>query len=334
MTVSKNNSLVVAAQSVNAAKEKFLTVNKRMGDPLIWEREARFALQHVQNMPQLQEADPVTIRDAVINVATMGLSLNPATQQVALIPRWNKRKGMNDCTATPMYRGLVKLATDAGAIKSIQAGVIYEDDEYDIELGTQPHLVVKPNSAISGNRNMDLLNLDKNQAVAAYCVATLPDGDKLVEIISLDQIIRIAAASDSFRKGKGPWATWPEEMARKSVIRRAQKTWPAGSNVYQEALDRAIEVMTEADVNDSAEEDTPTLIDGEATTVISDDEAKQLRELCRQQGLPVAKVYEMFGIEKMEQMPIDKFDDAKARLVQRLAAYQEKHGVDREAVSG
>lgn len=332
MAVSKNNQLVVAAKNIEAAHDKFANVNQKMGNPLIWEREARFALQHVQNMPQLQEADPITIRDSIINVATMGLSLNPATQQVALIPRWNRRKNMNDCTATPMYRGLVKLATDAGAIKSIQAGVIYQDDEYDIELGTDPHLVIKPHSALTGNRRMDLQNLDENQAIAAYCVATLPDGDKLVEIISLDQIIRIAAASDSFRKGKGPWASWPEEMARKSVIRRAQKTWPSGNNVFQEALDRAIEVMTEADVNDAADE-VEVLADGEATTVISSDEAKELRDLCREQGLPVAKVYEMFKIEKMEQMPIEKFDDAKTRLVQRLAAYQEKHGAE-EAVSG
>jgi len=337
MTVSKNTQLLVVANHIASAQKKFEIVNDRMGRPLVWEREARFAMQLFQNNPMLQDCDPVTVRDAIVNVSTMGLSLNPSTQQVALIPRYNRRKGMMDCTASPMYRGLVKLATDAGAVSSVQAGVIYEDDEFDIELGTSPSLSIKPRSVITNNRNMDLKDLSKNQAVAAYCVATLANGEKLIEVLSLDQILRIANASDSFnpkpkangktRSPSGPWITWPEEMAKKSAIRRAQKTWPAGSNVYQEALDSAIEVMTEADKNDSADE-VEELDRGEATTVITAEEAKELRDLCRQQGLPVNKLYEMFGIDKMEQMPIDRFDDAKTRLLQRLAKYEKKHNVN------
>lgn len=339
MAVSKNNSLVVAATHINSAHDRFMTVNRKMGDPLIWEREARFALQVVENNKQLQECDMNTVRDSVINVATMGLSLNPATQHVALIPRWNRKKGMLDCTATPMYRGLVKLATDAGAIKSLQAGVIYDSDDWDMTLGSSPELTIKPNSLLAGEsaRTVDLKSLDRNKLIAAYCVATLSDGEKLIEVMGLEDVLKVANSSDSFnpksnksgkrRNPSGPWLTWPEEMAKKSVIRRAQKTWPAGANVYQEALENAINAMTEADVNDSGEvKPHGDVIDGEATLLISEEQAKELRDLCRQQGLPVKKVYETYAIGKMEEMSIDQFGEAKTKLVQRLAAYQEKHG--------
>lgn len=331
MAVSKNTAIVVAAKSLAAGRENFLAINKQMGNPLIWERECRFALQHIEKSDILQSCDQNTIRDSIINVGTMGLSLNPATQQVALIPRWNAKKRMMDCTASPMYRGLIKLALDAGAVKTLQADVIYEDDEYDVTLGSTPELIHKPHSIIKGEgaRVTDFKDLDRNRLVAVYVVATTDSGEKLITMMGLEDCLRVANASDSFnpkkanKKASGPWIPWADQMSIKSVIRRAQKTWPTGDNKkWQEALEAAIQTMTDADTNDMSE----GVIEGEATTVISEDQDKELRDLCRQQGMPVAQLYKLYGIEKMSHLSIDKFPEVKTKLLQRLAKYQEKHG--------
>ena len=105
MAASKKNPLVLAATQVQAASDRFHNLNAKMGHPLVWEREARFAMQQFERLPRLLECDPGTIRDSIVNLAAMGLSLNPQTQEAALIPRWNSKKGMLDCTASPSHSG-------------------------------------------------------------------------------------------------------------------------------------------------------------------------------------------------------------------------------------
>jgi recombination protein RecT len=68
---------------------------------------------------------------------------------------------------------------------------------------------------------------------AAYCRATLKDGTTKTEVLSWDEVEGIRKRS---RAGQsGPWVTDWGEMAKKTVIKRAHKTWPK-----TERLDHAI----------------------------------------------------------------------------------------------
>jgi len=335
MAVSKNTPMVVAANEIQRAKPKFENLNAAVGRPLVFEQEARFALQHVERNPEIAKCDPSTVRHSFENLALMGLSLNPQTQEVALIPRWNSKKGMLDCTASPMYRGLVKLAVQAGGVTSVQASPVYESDEFSVTMGTSPELVHSPKSLWAGMdaRIIDLKDLTRNKMIAAYCVATTPAGEKLITIMGLEEILRVANASESFnprpkRNGKptpkpsGPWLSWPEEMTVKSILRRAQKTWPPGTNtVYQRALDAAISAQTEADVNDQvaphSERGGDQEENGEQTLVLSKDQIKDLRSLCQRSKTAVAAVCNAYSVQKLDDIPSELFDEIRLKLIQK-----------------
>jgi recombinational DNA repair protein RecT len=84
---------------------------------------------------------------------------------------------------------------------------------------------------------------DKGEVVGAYCVVKLPNGDYLTEEMDKAKLDEVRATSKS-TTGKGaqysPWNTFPEEMMRKTVVKRAAKYWPSPKgemNVFNKAVD-------------------------------------------------------------------------------------------------
>jgi recombinational DNA repair protein RecT len=68
-------------------------------------------------------------------------------------------------------------------------------------------------------------------------VAKLATGHTVVETMSREEIEKIRAKSEA---SKGPWGEWFDEMAKKSVIKRASKLWPRTDRLANavEHLDR------------------------------------------------------------------------------------------------
>ena len=84
-----------------------------------------FAFQAVTRNDQLYRtamANPASVRNAVINVAATGLSLNPALKFAYLVPR------DNEVCLDISYMGLIKIATDTGSILWAKAEIVYEKD--------------------------------------------------------------------------------------------------------------------------------------------------------------------------------------------------------------
>lgn len=63
------------------------------------------------------------------------------------------------------------------------------------------------------------------------------DGDYLTEEMSLAEIKAVEATS---KAKNGPWKTFWEEMARKTIVKRASKYWPKAQR-----LDSAIHLLNE-----------------------------------------------------------------------------------------
>src|SRR5687767_2574064 len=72
-------------------------------------REVSFAIQHLHKSPYLQKADKNSVLKAIMNLAQVGLTLNPISKFAALVPRWNSSTKQVECVLEPMYQGLVKL---------------------------------------------------------------------------------------------------------------------------------------------------------------------------------------------------------------------------------
>lgn len=208
----------------NIVKSEFKAIETRfveLTDKNTFEKECSFALQLFSKNEFLNKATTESKLQAVLNVANIGLTLNPALKFAYLVPRSRKVGGqfIVEACLEPSYQGLVKLITDTGSAKTIYAHLVYEGDEFQEILGT----------------GVEIRHVPKRQSkevVLVYAVAVLHDGTKQVDVMPISDIHEIRAMSESYKaweKNKAlpcVWNTHFGEMARKTVIRRLTKYLP------------------------------------------------------------------------------------------------------------
>jgi recombination protein RecT len=145
-----------------------------------------------------------------------------------LVPR--KKKICLDIS----YRGLIKLGTEVGAIKWAQAEVVFEKDNFQLRGISQEPI-----------HERDPFG-DRGKAVGAYCTAKVSDTEYLTTVMSIDEIYAIRNRSEAYKAGKGsPWDTDTGEMIKKTVIRRAYKSWPVTAS--KSRLEAAVDASSDAD---------------------------------------------------------------------------------------
>lgn len=188
-------------------------------------KELSFALQVIEGSQQLQECDKNSILAAIINLANIGLTLNPAAKESYLVPRWNEKKRVKEATLQPSYIGLIKLIMKTGAMKSLVANVVYEGDQFEINLADNRQPV---------RHQPALRKVQRGEKIGAYALATLNDGTRQVEWMEIDDIYSVRESSDSYKNEKtrpySPWARHEDEMIRKTVVRRLYKYLPRVNN--------------------------------------------------------------------------------------------------------
>ena len=235
-----------------------------------FEREAAFALEVLKNNPYLADVamgDQDSFKFAIINVAAIGLSLSPAQKLAYLVPR--KKKVCLDIS----YRGLVQLAADVGAIKYAVAEVVCAADRFTVRgFGQEP------------THERDPFAKDRGGIVGTYCVAKTHDGDFITTVMAISEINAIRDRSESYKAYKEknvstPWVTDTVEMIKKTVIRRAAKSWPMTDT--RRRLDEAIEISAESDPMDFA---TIPKIEASETEKSAADHRRILGELGREES--------------------------------------------------
>lgn len=187
-----------------------------------FKKECSFALQHFNKNPYLNQATTDSKLEAVLNVAQVGLSLNPVKKEAYLVPRKRKTdKGwIVECHLEPSHMGLMKLVTDTGSAMSIQSHVVYQGDEFSVSLGTSPDVKHLP-------------KYESKEMTHVYMVAKMHDGSFQVEVMTREEVESIRENSESYKSylksknnGKEIPCIWIDhfgEMARKTVIRRGVK---------------------------------------------------------------------------------------------------------------
>lgn len=215
---------------VHEQKDRFSKLDKANGHLLDFTQECLFARQQLlKNEYTLKVAgeNPNSLQAAILNVAAIGISLNPANQHAYLVPRDGQ------ICLDISYRGLVKLATDSGAIKWAKVELVYENDDFSwCGPAEAPEHRADPFS-------------DRGALKGGYCIAKLPDGDILVEVMPIEEINKIRDTSKAYQNKKGPWINWYEEMAKKTVLKRAYKSWPQTPN--RQRMDVAMEALNQSE---------------------------------------------------------------------------------------
>ncbi|MCC6105934.1 recombinase RecT [Acetobacter sp.] len=206
-----------------------------------FERVVRLA---IRKNPDLLACSPASLFMACIQAASDGLL--PDGREGAIVSRWNSKKSCSEASWMPMVAGLMKLARNSGDIASISSQVVFEGELFRVVLGDEERIEHERDLGKTGGK-----------IVAAYAVARLKDGsDPIREIMSWGQIEKIRNTNQKW--SWGPWKTWEDEMARKTVIRRLAKRLPMSTDKEGERLQSAIE-RVDGLVDISAAVDAPQI---------------------------------------------------------------------------
>ena len=222
------------------AKDRFAKIASKSVN---YDKESIFAMQALMKTDfamKVANQNPQSVHLAMINVASTGLTLNPANGYAYLVPRDNA------IHLDISYKGLIKIATDSGSIIWARADLVYEADTF-----------VYRGPASIPEHTADPFRKDRGELVGCYCIAKTKDGDVLTEVMSREDIDTIRGKSQAWMRGavgrKGPWEDFFGEMCRKAVIKRASKTWPYTDR--SEVIGQAIEIANNAEGGYAVESD-------------------------------------------------------------------------------
>lgn len=181
-------------------------------------KETEFAMQALNANSFLMKVAigaKESLKSAIVNLSACNLSLNPVLKLAYLVPRGGK------VCLDISYVGLMKLATDSGSILFVQALIVREQDKFSLNgYGQAPTHEYNPFAT------------DRGDIVGAYTVAKTSTGEFLTEVMTIDAILDIRDRTEAYKSVKSgksascPWTTDLEEMLKKTVIRRASKSWP------------------------------------------------------------------------------------------------------------
>jgi len=232
-----------------------------------FEREATFAAYAVSNAPtpdlmNLAKANPGQLTEAVVQACASGVSLNPALGLAYLVPRGGKIR------LEFGYQGFIQLATASGAVLDVFVELVREGDQFRRGVrNSVPYIDHEPgdgSGAITGG----------------YCLATLPSSRVVPCYMSKADIDAIRKNSKS-----SAWNSAYAEMAKKTIIRRARKTWPKQIAKLEQAL--AVDELEDgvdlsgdgpAPIDTDAAVIEPEVMDALTPAAITDEQATTLRE--------------------------------------------------------
>lgn len=209
---------------IQANWPRMAAVLPRHMDP---DRMMQLAISTMNKNPKLLNCTPESVLGCLMTASALGLEPNDVNGlgQAYIIP-YGK-------TATYIsgYRGLYKLALNSGEIQSITVEAVYEGDEFEYRMGDDARIVHVPD--INAEHSYEKL-------VCVYCITRLKNGGIQRTVMNKAEVEKRRNVSKA--RNDGPWATWPEEMAKKTVIRAAAKTWPLSAE-----KSRAVDIASAAD---------------------------------------------------------------------------------------
>lgn len=225
-------------------------IRRALPSVLTPERFTRMALSAINNTPALAECSPMSFIAALMNAAQLGLEPNTPLGQAYLIPYKNNKAGVVECQFQLGYKGLIHLAYRTGQVQMIQAHVVREYDQFEYQYGLDSRLTHRPEYGTEEERG---------NITFIYGLYKLANGGYGFEVSNKAEMDAFAARySRAFESGYTPWKTSYEEMAKKTVLKRALKYAPVSAD-FQRALSADESIKTEISVDMSEVQNTYAL---------------------------------------------------------------------------
>ena len=248
MAESRGKAIIDRAAAANATanmakvrKNELSSMINRMGGEIAKalpsvitpERFTRIVLSAISTTPKLAECSTKSFLGAMMTAAQLGLEPNTPIGQAYLIPYGGNVQFQVG------YKGLIELFTRGGG-RNVTAEAVYANDEFEYELGLEPKLVHKPAMR------------DRGEVIAYYATYHTKDGGFGFAVMSKDDV-------DQHRKKfskavNSPWNTNYDEMAKKTVIKKALKYAPISIEFAQAiAYDENVRKIDEISGEDNLE---------------------------------------------------------------------------------
>ncbi len=193
------------------------------------ERVLSTAVNCIQKSPELQHCALDSLVAAIKTLVAMGCE--PDGIHGYLVPFREGKSGKVLCTPIPSARGLMRTARKSG-IKGIYVGQATRDE---VESGRFVWAV--ENGQLCVTHRPDLLREDVSGAALYYVVWQDQGGAQQGVYMTRDEVERIRRKSKA--GDNGPWKSDFDEMAKKTVLKRAAKQWDMPTAV--------LDAMKEAD---------------------------------------------------------------------------------------
>ncbi len=190
------------------------------------DRLARMFMTTVQRTPKLLDCEPKSLLGAFIQASQLGLEPDGILGHAYFIPYGKV------CQLIPGYKGLIDLSRRSGELSTIDVRIVHEKDDFAFHYGLDPDLHHTPSHDEPG------------EMIAAYAVARLRDSGVQFEVMWKREIDKIRDGSKASKNG--PWVTYYEEMAKKTVLRRLCKLLPTSVEL-QKAV--ALDEMEAANID-------------------------------------------------------------------------------------
>ena len=186
------------------------------------ERFIRVVLNAVMANPDLLDADRLSLIHSSLKAAQDGLLPDGREAVLNIYNTKVKKDGHEEWVKKvqylPMVAGLIKKLYESGEVTYVDAAAVYANDRFVFKRGDCPVLEHEPT-----------MDDDPGIVVAAYVVIKLKNGEIKREVMPRRDIEAVRGASKSSQNG--PWATWYDQQAIKSVIKRAYKQLPKSDSL-------------------------------------------------------------------------------------------------------
>lgn len=194
---------------------EFLRANKvkierALGDSIDFERFFVVAMNTIRRTPKLGQCSPSSVIDAVNRCAELGLEPGGPLGHAYLVPY------AQECQLVVGYRGLLHLMFRSGGLRDASAQMVYDNDKFVGQLGTDPKI------------EHTITFAKRGRMIGAYCVLRYVNGGTHIETMNMEELQKVQSVS---KAKSGPWTDWFEEMCKKTVLKRGAKWGPTGDGL-------------------------------------------------------------------------------------------------------
>lgn len=184
----------------------------------------------------IDKVTPESVAFALQDMAIQGLSV--AKKQGYFVPYGDKLQFLRS------YHGTQAILKRLHGVKDVWANVIWKNEEFEVEYNERGQLAFKAHKV-----NWKAATGKKEDIEGAYCIIEREDGTQTITVMTMDEIL----TAWSTAKTQNVQNKYPQEMAKRTVINRASKTFintSDDSDLLIDAVNRSTENEYEPTVKD------------------------------------------------------------------------------------